>query len=232
MAADLTTVLKRTTEILNACLAGTFSVTVAATSLDRSDTAISEACRGAALLIASAIVRNPDHPHRNLFVPSSPTALTHGGALPNAAGHAGLIEIRKYAAGTYAVGVVRGVHHIEEFRLNTSNAYDAINHDQAGSKLGGYYALSHGRIYFTGNAARGYFPIIDRTTVTTLVPDEYETAWVALTVWLCLKEGDNMLPIAQEYARLGEEQLKLIELATLIRVVQLPLPIEAEAEDT
>jgi hypothetical protein len=218
MAADLTTVKKRTTEILNACAGGTFSSTVLATNFDRNADAITQAITEGAMMIARRIIANPNHPHRGLYVGSA-QALTHGSELPDMAGLVGLIEVQKYTGATYYSGIAREVHIIDAFRENPSSTYDAIAHDTTGSKLGGYYAIANGRIYFTGLAARCYIATVDRTTVTGLIPDEYEGVWVALSVGLTVKEGDNLMPVAQHYFNSGMAELEHIERATNVNPI-------------
>lgn len=207
MAADQTTVLRRITEILNVCAAGTFSETVAAINLDRNATAISEAAREGAMMIARAIVSNPAHVHRNAFVSGTATTLTHQGELPDMAGEMDLVQIQPYNGAGWQTAIPRDVQQIESFRLNPSSIYDTIAHDTTGSRLGGYYAIANGRFYFTGYAARGYFPVIARDTVTGLIPDEYEDVWVKISTGLTLKEGDNMGDIASFYMNLGQQDL-------------------------
>jgi hypothetical protein len=177
MAADYTIVEKRVTEILNACAAGTFSATVSSSYLDRNADAITEAIREAALMIGRAILANPKHVHRNIFVSGTPTALTHQGELPDMAGEIDLIEIQHYNGGSYLAGTPRTVQQIESYRANPSSVYNALAHTTQNSPLAGFYAIEHGRVYFTGYAAQGYFPVLSRadtTGITAQIPDEYE----------------------------------------------------------
>ena len=207
MAADLTTVTNRVSEALNVVAAGTFSSTVASTNLDRNASAISEYVREGALDIAMAICSNPRHPHRNAFISSTPTALTHGGELPDMAGEGDLIEIQPYAAASYIIGTPRSAQEIDDFRTNYNSVYGSLSHTTQGSPLGGYYNISNGRIRFTGNAAQMYLPLIGRTTVTGLIPDEYEGLWFARSMHYALKEGDNMFPISTYYGQWSDRAL-------------------------
>lgn len=222
MATSELTVRKRVTEILNACAAGTFSEAVDYDHYDRNSQAIKQACTEAALLIARAIVGNPNHAHRGNFVSTTPTTFTNEAELPTMAGDLDAIEIQNYSGGPWQVGVPKDIQQIQSFRRNPFDVYSTKDHDQVGSPLSGYYAISHGRIYFTGYAARGYFPVIDADTVTGLIPDEYEPTWVALAVGLTPKEGDNIMPIAQYYMQLGMQDLALV--TTMGSVRQLPSP--------
>jgi hypothetical protein len=120
-----------------------------------------------------------------------------------------LVEIQPYSGAGWITGTPRTVQQIESFRLNPSNLYGTA-HTTAGSPLSGYYAIKNGRVYFTGYAARGYFPLLDRDTISALIPDEYETAGVCLGVGLCVKEGDNLFPIAQYYMSIGQRMLSAI----------------------
>lgn len=225
MAADETTVRQRVTEILNACAPGTFSSTIATNYLDRNASAIQEAVREAALMIARAICSNPNHVHRGVYVSGTPTALTHGGELPDMAGEGDLVEIQPVAAGSYIVGTPRTAQEIDSYRSNVSSLYNSVGHTTANSPLAGYYNISQGRIRFTGNAAQMYHPTISRSTASSLVPDEYEDTWVKLSVGLCLKEGDNLLPIGTTYYNWGVADLA--QVASMGTVPPVPPPERA-----
>lgn len=220
MAASETVVKERLTDILNVQAAGTWSTTIASTNLDRHATGIAEAAREGALEIARAIVSNPKHYHRNVFISGTPTSLTHQGELPDYGSEYDTIEIERYTSAGYRTGIPRDKFWIEEARSNPSSTYDAIAHDTTGSLLGGYYAVHNNRIYFTGLNCRGYFPVISRTGVLTIIPDEYEGAWVCIAAGILLKEGDSLLPIAQHYTQLGQMALQAISREGLIP----PLP--------
>lgn len=210
MAATELTVRKRVTEILNACSPGTFSEAVDFDYNDRNSQAIQQAVKEGALQIARAIVINPDHAHRGLYVSGTPTSVTHGQELPDMAAELDLVEIELYSGGTWQTGVLRTIQQIESYRLNPNNLYSTIAHNAQGSPLSGYYALSNSKIYFTGNACRVYYPVIDDATVTGLIPDEYEGTWVALAIARTVKEGDNLYPIAQYYYQIGAADLAAI----------------------
>lgn len=211
MAADETTVKKKITEILNACAPGTFSATIDSNYKDRVAEAITEATREAALMIARAICINPNHVHRNLYVSASPTSLTHGGELPDMAGEGDPVEIQLVSGGAYYVGTPRTAQQIDSWRQSGLSAiYGSVAHNSANSPLGGYYAITNGRIRFTGNAAQMYHPVIGRTTAASLVPDEYEDTWVKLGVGLSIKEGDNLMPVGQMYYQWGMDDLSMI----------------------
>lgn len=210
MAASETVVKERVTDILNVQASGTWSTTIASTNLDRHATGIAEAVREAALMIARAIVSNPKHYHRNLFIGAS-TSLTHQSEVPDYFSEFDTVEIERYTSAGYRTGInVDDPFLIEEYRSNPGSAYDAIAHDTTGSLLGGFYAINKNRIYFTGLNCRGYAPAISRSTVASLIPDEYEDVWVALGAGLTPKEGDVMLPIAQHYLEFGRTALGLI----------------------
>ena len=227
MAADLTTVTERVTEILNACSAGTFSATIDSNYKDRNATAISEAVREAALMIGAAICANPNHVHRNVFVSGTPTALTNDGEMPDMSGESDLIEIQPYSAASYITGIPRTAQQIDDYRTNYNSAYGSLSHTTQGSPLTGFYAITNGRIKFTGNAAQGYFPLLSRSTITTLIPDEYEPAWVKLSVGLCIKEGDNLMPEATTYYNWGLQDLAAISAMGTVPPVP-PIPARQE----
>lgn len=202
MAADETTVKQRVTEILNACDPGTFSATISTNYKDRNATAISEAVREGALMIARAICSNPNHVHRGLYVSGTPTVLTHGGELPDMAGEGDLIEIQPVSGGSFIAGTPRTAQEIDSYRSNVSSLY-GLGHTVADSPLAGYYNISQGRVRFSGFAAQMYHPTISRSTAASLVPDEYEGTWVCIAVGLCLKEGDNLESIGRFYTDIG-----------------------------
>lgn len=210
MAANVITVRKRVTEILNACAAGTYSEAVDTNYYDRNSLAIAQAVKEAALQIAIAIITNPQHVYRGIFVSSTPTSFTHAAELPDMAGEMDLVEIQPYDGADWITAISRDIQQIEAYRENKNNVYSPLDHDVEDSPLGGYYALSNNKIYFTGYACRGYFPVIDPSTVTTIIPDEYEGTWVALAIAKTVKEGDNLLPIAQYYYSLGMTDLQFI----------------------
>jgi hypothetical protein len=211
VAASETVVKERLTDLLNVQAAGTWSTTVASTNLDRHATGIAEAAREAALDIARVIVSNPKHYHRNLFISGTPTSLTHQAELPDYGCEYDPIEIENYTSAGYRRGIpVDDPFLVEEYRANPTNIYDAIAHDASGSKIGGFYAVQNNRIYFSGLNCRGYFPVISRTGVLTIIPDEYEGPWYYIAAGILLKEGDNLQPIAQHYMELGQSALQAI----------------------
>ena len=210
MAASELTVRKRVTEILNACSPGTYSEAVDFDYNDRNSQAIQQAIKEGALQIARAIVVNPDHAHRGLYVSATPTSVTHAAELPDMAAELDLVEIEPYSGGTWQTGVLRTIQQIESYRLNVNNLYSSLAHNAQNSPLSGYYAVSNSKIYFTGNACRIYYPVIDDATVINLIPDEYEGTWVALAIARTIKEGDNLAPVAQYYYQLGAQDLGII----------------------
>jgi len=210
MAASELTVRKRVTEILNACSPGTYSEAVDFDYNDRNSQAIQQAVKEGALQIARSIVINPEHVHRGAFVSATPTSVTHAAELPDMAGEIDVVEIEQYSGGPWQTGVLRTIQQIESYRVNPSNIYSTLSHTTQNSPLGGYYALSNNKIYFTGNACRIFFPVIDNATVTGLIPDEYEGTWVALAIGRTVKEGDNLAPIAQYYYQIGMNDLPAI----------------------
>jgi hypothetical protein len=226
MAASELTVRKRVTEILNACAAGTFSEAVDYNYFDRNSLAIRQAIKEGALTIARTIVSSARHVHRGLFVSNTPTEfLTSGAELPDMSGEMDLIEIQPYEDGPWQTGVPREVQQIEAYRANPSNLYSTLAHDAENSPLGGYYAITNQRLHFTGYKARGYFPVINQSTVHTIIPDEYESTWVALSVGKTVKEGDNLFEIASYYYQMGVADLAVIEQMGVMQ--PLPTPIEA-----
>lgn len=210
MAADETTVKQRITEALNACDPGTFSTTISTNYKDRNITAIAEATREGALMIAQAVCMTPNHVHRNAYVSGTPTSLTHGGELPDMAGEGDLVEIQRVAAGSFLPGTPRTAQQIDAFRSNPASLYSSVSHTTANSPLSGYYNITNGRIRFTGAAAQMYHPIISRSTAASLVADEYEGVWFCLGMGLTIKEGDNLFPIAQYYMNIGQAGLRAI----------------------
>lgn len=221
MAADLTTVQKRVTTIVEACIEGTFTTTIDARQ-NWNANIITEAVREAALMIAQAIVANPNHSHRNAFISGTPTALTHGGELPDMAGESDLIEIQPYSGASYFTGTPRSAQQIDDYRTNYNSAYGSIAHTTQGSPLAGFYNVTNGRIKFTGFAAQIYIPVISRSTVTSLIPDEYEGCWTSLGAGLTAKLSVDH-PVLSQYYNWGVSQLPAIMSAS---VVQKAPPIQ------
>ena len=225
MSADATVVQQMVTGILNVSAPGSLSTTVESTNYDRNADAIAESVREGAMMIAQAIVSNPKHVHRNLFMSPTATALTHGAELPDMAGPLDIVEIKRHSAGDFRPGQLRDVQEIDSIRNDTLYIYDGVSHTNAHSRNSGFYATANGRFYFTGYSAQAYFPVISRTTVTTLIPDEYEPTWVKLSVGLSIKEGDNLESIAQFYMNLGLADLGAI--ASMGVVQSLPTAEQA-----
>jgi hypothetical protein len=228
MAANELTVRKRVTETLNACAPGTFSEAVDSSHYDRNSQAIKQAIREGALMIANAIVANPRHGHRGLYVNDTPTAFVHGAELPDMAGEMDLVEIQPYNGASWQTGVLRDIQQIESFRLNAYSLYSTIPHDQPDSPLGGYYAIANNKIYFTGKDCRGYFPVIDRDLVIEQIPDEYESTWVALSIGLTPKEGDALFQIAGYFMDIGLRNLQNIAMMGTMQ----PMPTPDQARKT
>lgn len=222
MAVTELTVRRRVTEILNACAPGTYSEAVDTAYFDRNSLAILQAIKEGALLVAKAICSNPNHVHRNLFISDTPTALTNGGEMPDMAAEPDVIQIKPYVNGPWITGVSRDVQQVEAFRTNANSLYSTLNHNTQNSPLSGYYAIHNGRFYFTGDSAQVYMPVISTSTVTTLIPDEYESTWVSLSVGLTVKEGDNLFPIAQYYYNMGMNDLSAVAGMSTVQPVPSP----------
>lgn len=209
MAASELTVRKRVTEILNACAPGTYSEAVDVNYLDRNSLAIRQAVKEAALMVARAIVINPNHVHRSTFLVPS-TVLTSGDSLPDMSGEPEIVEIQLYNNGPWVVGVPRDVQQVQAYINDDQSFYSPIAHNNQNSPLSGYYALTNSKIFYTGNSARITYPKITSADVLTQIPDEYEPTWVCLAVGLTVKEGDNLYPIAQHYYQIGMSDLGMV----------------------
>lgn len=209
MAADLTTVQKRVTSIIDACIDRTFTTVVDPRKNWNANT-VTEAVREGALMIAQAICANPKHVHRNAFVSGTPTAITQGAELPDLAGEHDLVEIQPYSGASFFTGTPRTMQQIDSWRTNPSSVYGSVTHTTQNSPLTGYYAINNGRLKFTGNAAQMYHPVISRSTVTSLIPDEYEGAWVALGVGLVPTVPNDITPFTKYYLDFGMQMLTLI----------------------
>ena len=217
MAADVTTVTKRATGIVDACIERTFTTRVDTRKNWNADI-ITQAVREAALMIGQAICANPGHVHRNLYISGTPTALTHGSELPDMAGESDLIEIQPYTGASYITGTPRTAQQIDDYRANINSSYGAIAHNASGSPLTGFYNVNNGRVKFTGNAAQIYIPVISRSTITSLIPDEYEGCWVSLSAGLCSKIGADH-PILSQHYSWGISQLPAISNMSVVEKV-------------
>lgn len=186
MAADSTIVIKRVTSILEASIERAFtSRTDPRKNWNATD--ISEAVTEAALLIGRHLVNDPTNVHRNVFISGTPVTLTHAGEMPDYMSEYDVVEIERYTSAGFRTGIRTNAFTVEEYRANPSSIYDAVAHSTTGSTLGGYYALEHNRIYYSGLNCRTYCPTISRSTVNTLIPDEFEGCWVAFGVGLSAK---------------------------------------------
>lgn len=206
MAADFTRIKKRTTEILNACDAGTYSATLSTRNKTRNATAIEDACYEAGLKVIQFIASFPNEFRFNFI---TTVAVTHGQLLPAHLGKPAFVEIQKYDGAGWTQGDQKDYHKIESYRANTSNIYDDLDHDQEESSLSGYYDVSEDKIYFTGFAARVGLAQAVRADVATKIPDFFENTVIKLAVGNCLKAGEGaiLLQIANIYTTQAENDL-------------------------
>lgn len=179
-AADIAKITARVLWIIGA-RSSAFDATVS------DDRFIQEEIRRAIIETESDIVRalcESTHPMRTQFLAWS-TDLANGDTLPARTGQVEAVRIKPYAAaGSYNIAESTSRENIRLWRANTANVFDAINHDQNGSALAGYYNITNETITFTGSAAQvktcTYTP--DYTTPALVIDNQFDTVLVAGTI--------------------------------------------------
>lgn len=213
--ADRTRVIKRTLEILNLVDAGTYSATLSVRNKTRNLAALTDAIDEAGLMILKAIAERPNE-FRYLFLTDTSAITTSGDKLPLVGlqphlGPPDAIRITIYSGGPVRDGAQRDYRKIQSYRENPGQVYDAINHNQSGSALSGYYDLWSDRFYFTGLSAvvtLARHPI--RAETATSIPGIMESVWVKLAVGNAAKVGTGGYEsaILANYGQQGRSDLE------------------------
>lgn len=192
---DLVTVRGRIIQALNAGQAGTWTTdltTVPAAQADdrRNNTELDKAILAADARVCGAICESSSNGYRPLFM--AEVVVTHGAEVAEGIGPIGRPLIQPYTGADYVRGVTKAADDIDSYRLNPSNLYDSIDHDQSGSSLAGYYDFDPiSRVFnFTGLAAKVALAIFTKTAACQS-PEAYEDTVFGLALMALPKEGDS-----------------------------------------
>lgn len=202
MAADLTRVKKRVSEILNFCDAATYSTTGATYNKLRNATAISDAVDEAALTILREIAMSVQHPDRNSLMVEITVA--HNDFI-SSVGPPDNVLIQPFSGAPFMPALTKNASDIEQHRVNQNNVHGDTPHNEANSDgnpshLAGFYNITDAnRVGFTGYACKMRVARVARADVATKVPDYYENTVVCLAVTNCPKSGDAIMDIVSHY---------------------------------
>ena len=195
--ADQIRVKKRVLEILNLADAGTYSVTLSPRNKTHNTLAVDDAILDAGLAVLKTIAESPASEYRRALI--SVVAVNHGEQLPEHIGKVAFVQIQAFDGASYRRAEQRPLARIEAYRENTLSIYDAIDHNQDGSTLGGYYDIWENKIYFTGFAASVGIASVARADVATKMPEVLEHTQIGLAVENCVKAGEGN--VTMEVAR-------------------------------
>lgn len=211
--ASLTEINKAVVASINAATAATWTATL---DDDRRSTGeIQHAIVSADADVVLAILETPGHPQRAGYMAAS-ADLTYdaGNSAPEIAdsiGEYGPVEIKIASGDTvYVTGTPTTVDDIELIRRNPNSMFSPA-HTVAASPNGGYYAIRHPKLHFTGSAARVWVGAFtpNYATPACFAPEQYTQAIVALAVARLMKEGDQPEVFAMNMQR-GAYYLDLI----------------------
>ncbi len=163
-----------------------------------------------------------NHSRRNDFLALS-SVIANGASIPEHIGQIESIHIEPYSSAGYSLAEKTTRTNIRLWRENVNNRFDAINHDQSGSKLSNYYSLDNNIIEYTGLNAKAnictYTP--DFATYVLQLDDLFANALVAGSVPKLLKLGipanlvqhyQGLYDRARNSIRSGSEVLPDIEI--------------------
>lgn len=192
---DLVTVRGRVIQALNAGQASTWTTdltTVPAAQADdrRNNTELDKAILAADAKVCSAICESATNGYRSLFM--SEVVITHGVELAESIGPIGRPLIQPYSGGPWVRGVPKSADDIDSYRANAENLYDAIDHDQSGSSLAGFFDFDPiSRVFsLTGLAAKVSLAAFTKTAACQS-PEAYEDTVFGLSLMSLPKEGDS-----------------------------------------
>lgn len=190
---------------------------------------IDDARRDAALITAArvygtmevikAIAQNTSHGFWGAI--AADVAVAHNDFLPEHEGQVGIPLIVPYDGGTARDGYPADPDAIDSFRNDSLGLYTrsfgvAVAHnaaDGAGipSRTAGYYSLINSRFKFSGFSA--VIPMIQLTStvISTKLPYSLAPTVAKLAPLYALKEGDNLIGLAQLLVQAGQADLIAIE---------------------
>lgn len=123
------------------------------------------------------------HPMRSDFLQWTPD-LDNEETLPPHLGQVEAVRIKAYSGGSYELGEATSRSNIKDWRANTGNMFDELDHNVQGSALAGYFNLTNETITYTGYAAQAlvvdYSPNYD--TPELQVDSQFDGTLVAGTI--------------------------------------------------
>jgi hypothetical protein len=213
MAASRDRVLKRVTELLNLCDAGSYSAMLSSRNKTRNEAAIADFTDEAGLMILKAIAERPNEFRFQFLADSSPITVS-GNQMPPHLGPPARVAITLSTGGIVRDGSRLNFQKIQSYRENPRNVYDRVAHDQPNSSLSGHYDIWEDRFYFTGYSAvlsLGRLPV--RADNATLIPEILENIWIKLAVGEASKVGVGgyQQTLISGYAQAGKDDLELFK---------------------
>lgn len=184
----------------------------------RSAEAITKSRKWASLEVIKAIATNPQHGYWGQL--AEYLDVDHNDFLPDHVGTHGIPQITPFANAQPIIGKEADPDEVDSYRNDTHGLYtriagETVLHDQADSNgmaspVAGFYSIVNNQIKFTGYECAVPVIQIDEELVDTLTPNAFLPTVVKLAVFMNLKEGDNLAPIAGQMHEAGQRDLAAI----------------------
>ena len=211
-AADQDRVLKRVTEILNLCDAGTYSAEISDRIKTRNAEAIADSTIECGFRILQMVASTPNEFRPNYLHEITP--IVYREFLPDHFGQPLYVDIKPYSGAQWIPAAPLNYQKIDSYR-NNPDIYDPSGkrHDVKDSTLSGYYDIWEQRFYFTGFEVRAGLAQATRADVATKVPAFLENTWIRLAVAESAKSGmwQNDTRVTALYGQKGEDDLQEIK---------------------
>ncbi len=207
--------LKQVLDKINASDTAAYSASLSSRNKTRNLDAIKDAGIEAGLEILRKICSTPGNEYRNAFVAA--VVHTHRANLAEHIGKPVYVEIQKQSGGSWVIAERRTYQKIESWRNDPHHIYDSVAHNDAHSKLAGFYDIWNDRLYFTGAAARIGLANATRADVltgaATRIPAMFESTWVKLWIGNLPKAGEGAMTMqmAEYYFQRGMNDLMMFE---------------------
>lgn len=219
-SAQLTETERMIRSVLNA--AGTWSGAI--DDPRRFDEVIVKSRIYGTLEVVKAIARNPQHGLWGAL--AEYIDVEHNDLLPAHLGAHGIPQITlACGCSEERIGVEADPDEIDSYRndslgLHTRICGETVAHDCADSNgmpspVAGYYSIVNGQLKFTGSSAEVPMIRFDEARAATHTPVIYLSTIVKLAPLFNLKEGDNLLGLAQILVSVGRDDLTAIEKGVL-----------------